>query len=221
MDFSSAKHRGLLFATLLCAVPSAMAVLPDAREPIALEADSSEFDRESGKLMFQNVHIRQGTLSIVADTARADDLDFADSSWDFRGHVRIDGEASQILSETAVLRFRDHRLVRASVNGRPATFARQKTEEFRALNGSAETIDYDLASGVLTLKGNATLLDGKNEITGAALRYELGSQKLVASSEQGGDTRVRITVTPQTLGLEEKDGETGDDSAGPPPDSGR
>lgn len=221
MEYSSVNRRALLLAALLCAVASAKAVLPDAREPIALEADSSEFDRESGTLMFQNVHIRQGTLNIVADTAKADDLDFADSSWDFRGHVKIDGEASQILSETAVLRFRDHRLVQASVHGQPATFAREKTEEFRALNGSAETIDYDLASGVLTLKGNATLVDGKNEISGAALRYELGSQKLVASSEQGGDNRVRITVTPQTLGLEEPEGEPKNDSASPKPDSGQ
>jgi len=225
MAFSPAKLRVVLVAALLCAGTGAGAVLPDSREPIALDADSSEFDRDSGTLLFRNVRIRQGTLTIAADTARANELDFADSSWDFNGQVRIDGEASHIRCESAVLKFRDHRLVRAAAQGRPATFEREKTEEFRALSGGAETIDYDLAGGILTLKGNATLVDGKNEINGAVLRYELATQKLVASSEEGGDARVRITVTPQTLGIGEPKPKAEDDQkdnpAPPVPDGNR
>jgi lipopolysaccharide export system protein LptA len=225
MAVSLANLRVLLVTALICAVPDAHAVLPDSRDPIALDADSSEFDRQTGALLFRNVSIRQGTLAIAADTARVDDLDFADSSWDFNGQVRIDGEASHIRSETAVLKFRDHRLIQAAAQGRPATFEREKTDEFRALSGSAETIDYDLAGGILTLKGNATLVDGNNEINGAVLRYELASQKLIASSEGGGDTRVRITVTPETLGIGEPDPERKEqqknDSARPSPDGGQ
>ncbi len=225
MASSLVNLRVLLVAALLCAGQSAGEVLPDPRQPIALDADSSEFDRESGTLLFRNVQIRQGTLTIAAETARANDLDFADSSWDFDGQVKIDGEASHIRSDTAVLKFRDHRLVRAAARGRPATFERERTEELRALSGGAEIIDYDLAAGVLTLKGNATLVDGNNEINGAVLQYELATQKLMASSEDGGDTRVRITVTPQTLGIGERDKKAGqeqkDESARPEADGSR
>ncbi len=225
MDFSPANLRVLLVAALLGAGSLAHGVLPDSQEPIALDADSSEFDRESGTLLFTNVTIRQGTLTISANSARANDLDFADSSWQFDGQVQIDGESSHIRSESAVLKFREHQLAQAAVSGQPATFEREATEEFRAVSGGARTIDYDLAGGTLTLKGDATLVDGKNEINGAVLRYELATQRLVAGSDSSGDARVRITVTPQTLGIGEpspKPEEEGKDETGTPsPDTGR
>ena len=224
MAFSPVSLRALLATALICAGSGVYAALPESTEPIALDADSSEFDRQTGTLRFRNVEIRQGTLTISADTAQANDLDFANSAWDFRGQVHIDGEASHIRSDTAVLEFRNHRLVKAAARGQPATFEREKTQDYRALSGGAENIDYDVAGGILTLKGNATLLDGENEINGAVLRYELATQKLVASSEGGGDGRVRITVTPQTLGLGEdgkKKDKQQDDTPAPSPDGGR
>lgn len=211
MAFSPHHSRFLVLAALvICALPQAGAILPDSREPISLDADSSEFDRDGGTLSFRNVRIRQGTLSIAANAASADDLDFADSSWEFTGNVRIDGEASRIRSDTAVLRFRDHRLLEAAVHGQPATFERDETEEFRAISGGADTIEYDVAGGKLTLTGNARIVDGKNEILGSTLLYELETEKLVASSDENGDSRVQITVTPQTLGIAEEEPETGE-----------
>jgi len=209
MACSNLKCRLLLAVPLVLALSQAVAILPDSREPIALDADSSEYDREKGDLSFRNVRIRQGMLSIAADAARADDLDFADSSWEFDGNVRIDGEASRIRSDSATLRFRDHRLMWASVTGEPATFERDATEESRALSGGADNIEYDVAASSLTLRGNARIVDGQNEILGSTLKYELVSQRLVASSDESGDSRVRITVTPQTLGIAEE--ETGVD----------
>jgi lipopolysaccharide export system protein LptA len=210
MAFLFPNRRVILLAALMCALPQAWAILPDSREPISLDADSSEFDREKSTLSFRNVRIRQGMLTISADAAKADDLDFADSSWEFTGNVRIDGDASKIRSEAAILRFRDHRLVRASVHGQPATFERDATEESRALSGSAESIEYDLTAGNLTLSGNARIMDGKNEILGSRLLYELETERLVASSDESGDSRVRITVTPQTLGIADEEPEAGE-----------
>ena len=212
MAFSLHHSRALLLTALIVVLPKAWAILPDSREPISLDADSSEFDRDQGTLFFRNVRIRQGTLSIAANSASADDLDFANSSWEFTGNVRIDGEASRIRSDTAVLNFRDHRLLRASVRGNPATFERDETEESRAISGGAQSIEYDAAGGKLTLTGNARIVDGKNEVLGSTLLYELEAEKLVASSDDNGGTRVQITVTPQTLGIAEEEAETGDDA---------
>lgn len=213
MAFSLHHSAVLLLTALIFALPKAWAILPDSREPISLDADSSEFDRDQGTLFFRNVRIRQGTLSIAANTASADDLDFANSSWEFTGNVRIDGEASRIRSDTAVLNFRDHRLLKASVRGNPATFERDETEESRAISGGAQSIEYDVAGGKLTLTGGARIVDGKNEVLGSTLLYELESEKLVASSDDSGDSRVQITVTPQTLGIAEEEAETGDEVA--------
>ena len=203
-------------------------ILPDSQEPISLDADSSEFDRDSNTLIFRNVHITQGMLSIAAATASADGLDFADSSWQFDGNVRIDGEYSRIRAAKAVLRFRNHRMVHASASGEPAKFERDATEDARALSGGARSIDYDLEAQTLTLSGEAQLIDGQNEINGETLLYQLTEERLVATSDQGGDQRVRVTVTPQTLGVggdpkddEDPGTETVADPVSPEPDTAR
>lgn len=190
-----------ILAMSVLVVGEVRGILPDSQEPISLDADSSEFDRDSNTLIFRNVHITQGMLSIAAATASADGLDFADSSWQFDGNVRIDGEYSRIRAAKAVLRFRNHRMVHASASGEPANFERDATEDARALSGGARSIDYDLEAQTLTLSGEAQLIDGQNEINGETLLYQLTEERLVATSDQGGDQRVRVTVTPQTLGV--------------------
>jgi lipopolysaccharide export system protein LptA len=215
------------WATLLALVtavsPAAWGILPDSREPISLDADSSEYDREAGSLKFSNVRIVQGSLSIVADLATADDLDFADSSWQFTGNVVVKGLSSRIDADSATLTFSDHRLVQAMARGAPATFERQATEDTRALNGHAGTIDYDLAAQTLTLSGEARLVDGQNEINGETLLYRLGEERLVATSDDTGDQRVRITVTPQTIrdALEEEGREDEDSPPATEQDGGQ
>jgi lipopolysaccharide export system protein LptA len=199
MGVSFHSRWAILLALFTAVLPAAWGILPDSREPISLDADSSEYDREAGSLKFSNVRIVQGDLSIVADLATADDLDFTDSSWQFTGNVVVKGFASRIDADSATLTFLDHRLVQAMARGAPATFERRATEETRALNGHAGTIDYDLAGQTLTLSGQARLVDGQNEINGDTLLYRLGEERLVATSDDSGDQRVRITVTPQTV----------------------
>lgn len=218
MGVSFHSLRASSVALLLLVAPAAWGILPDSREPISLDADSSEYDREAGSLQFTNVRIVQGDLSVVADVATADDLDFADSSWQFTGNVVVRGLASVIEANSATLRFSDHRLVRAMANGSPAIFERQATEETRALNGHAGTIDYDLSAQTLTLSGEAQLIDGQNEINGETLLYRLGEERLVVTSDESGDQRVRITVTPQTIREALDEQEPGEDAAPPETD---
>lgn len=218
MGVSFLNRRAISVVLLLLVAPAAWGILPDSREPISLDADSSEYDREAGSLRFTNVRIVQGDLSIVADVATADDLDFADSSWQFNGNVVVRGLASIIEAGSATLKFSDHRLVRAMANGSPAAFERQATEETRALSGHAGTIDYDLAGQTLTLTGEARLVDGQNEINGETLLYRLDEERLVATADDSGDQRVRITVTPQTI-REALDEQEPDDGA--PPEDGQ
>ena len=80
---------------------SAATILPVSNAPIALDAESSEYDRNADRLLFRQVRITQGDLSIAADQAVANDLDFAASTWEFTGHVELDGQGSRIRANSA------------------------------------------------------------------------------------------------------------------------
>lgn len=186
----------------------AFGILPNSKEPISLEADSSEFDKEKNRLVFRKVKITQAGLTIVADTAVADGLDFSQSVWTFTGEVNIDGEGSHIRGSTAQLVFTDHRLTQATTTGQPATFERDPnpTEDVRALSGDAQNIEYDALASTLVLDGEARLLDGSNEITGNRLTYNILEDKLVASSDEA--SQVRIVITPQSQDDAQPDNES-------------
>ncbi len=187
--------RWLALLALLPLAP-AFAIFPDSREPISLEAESSEFDASSELLVFRGVRITQGPFSISADRGEASELDFSASTWKFSGQVSIQGEGASILADSAELEFQDHRLRRTRADGAPATFQRQQSEDFRAISGDARTIEYDHAEQALILSGNARLLDGTNEVSGSRLIYRVAEGRVMAGSDEGGEQRVRITITP-------------------------
>jgi lipopolysaccharide transport protein LptA len=209
-EFGSAL---VLSAMLLPGV--AFGILPSTKERIVLEADSSEFDKEKNQLIFHQVRITQAGLTIVADNAVADGLDFSKSVWTFTGSVNIGGDGSHISGSRAQLTFTDSRLTQATTTGQPATFDREADPEndLRALSGDAQSIEYDAVAGTLVLNGQARLIDGSNEITGNRLLYNILEDKLVASSDEF--SQIRIVITPQTIDQANDDSdEEGDLSPG-------
>ncbi|MGH8285142.1 MAG: LptA/OstA family protein, partial [Steroidobacteraceae bacterium] len=46
------------------------------------------------------------------------------------------------------------------------------------------------------LSEDAWLTDGRNEITGPVLVYDIREQRVQAAGEPGGEERVRITINP-------------------------
>lgn len=196
MAISHPNVRPWLFLLALLPWAAADAIFPESREPIALEAASSQFDAEAGLLVFRGIRISQGPFSISADKAEATELDFADSTWDFSGAVVIAGQGASILASSAQLRFRDHQLRNTVARGEPATFERERTEDFRAISGDARTIEYDHQQKELVLSGDARLLDGTNEVSGSRLIYRIADGRVMAGSDAGDEDRVRITITP-------------------------
>jgi lipopolysaccharide transport protein LptA len=193
---------------------SAANILPVTRDPIALDAESSEYDRNRNQLLFRQVRITQGGLSIAADQAVANSLDFAASTWEFAGHVELEGQGARITANEASIRFSNHQLVQATATGGPATFERDATPELRALAGDAEVIDYDAVSSKLELRGGAQLVDGANRFKGHRLVYLVEEDRLLASSSEARDEQVSVVITPSTI-EEIRDGErTDDDSHG-------
>lgn len=167
------------------------------QQPITLDAASSDFDRRNERLMFKEVRIQQGDLVISADEAESRDLEFASGSWAFRGNVRIVGPMGDIESDTASVSFANHKLMRATAQGEPAHFSRTTPgPDGRQVTGTARQIEYDLGRGELALSGQAALRDGLREVSGGKLLYRVAEDRLIASSDDEREERVRIVITP-------------------------
>src|ERR1700730_11136403 len=184
-------------ALFALALPPPLAIAAHVeQQAIALDAQSSELDYKNNNLIFHKVRITQGNMSVAADQAQATGLDFENSHWVFRGNVKITMDQGQLTSEEAEITFAKKLLSKAIVNGKPAAFEQRIAKTGKLAQGRADTIDYDVAKGVVHLSRNAWLSDGQNEIRGESLKYNVLAQNIVAESSEQGSQRVHIIITP-------------------------
>ena len=59
--------------------------------------------------------------------------------------------------------------------------------------GSSQRLEYDLVAATIQLTDDAYLSDGKNQISGNQIAYDLTRQVVTAGATQGGQVRMRIT----------------------------
>ena len=167
--------------------------------PISLDAASSDVDYRSNRVRFKDVTITQGDTTVQAERAEATGLDFADSRWVFEGRVRIRvPQQGELRSERAVVEFKANRIERATIKGQPAEFEQQRVGSDLMARGRAGAIEYEVEQGTVKLTEEAWLTDGRNEITGPLLIYNIRDQRVQAATEPGGKERVRITINPAT-----------------------
>jgi lipopolysaccharide export system protein LptA len=195
----------LAFAACL---PLASLALPrDAAEqqkPISWDAASADFDYPNKTGDFKGIVVTQGATRIQADRAHATGLDekgFNDGRWTFQGNVRIDAEPRGTLrSDEAVVEVRDQRIATATATGRPAEFQQRHGKTGELTRGHADLIVYDVEAGTVRLTKEAWLSNGRDEITGPMVVYNIKQQRWIADSGKGakpGDTRVHMTINPQ------------------------
>jgi lipopolysaccharide transport protein LptA len=185
------------------------------QQEITLEAASSDFDRRNERLIFREITVQQGDISISANEAESRDLDFSRGTWVFRGDVRVRSPMGDMDSQRATVTFAGHQLEKATAEGAPAHFSRTMPgPEARLVTGTANRIVYDLARGELELSGQANLRDGVREVSGGRLQYRIAEDRLLASADDDGSERVRIVITPP--------GESGEPTPTPerPPEGG-
>ncbi len=171
--------------------------------PIDLDAAFSEFDRRNNRLIFRQLNISQGDLAIKADEATADPADFDNSLWIFTGNVVINNGGTQTNCARAELSFRNNRLRLAVLTGEPARFTQAGTDGRAPTEGRGERLVYDLDAATIVMTTNAFLSDGKNQISGNSISYDLGREVVRAGGKDGGQVRMRITpeskpVAPET-----------------------
>lgn len=217
----SCRKLKLLLAVALAsgaaAAPAPPSALQPGQQPINLEATSTEVDGRTNTLVFSDVVISQGATRVQADHAHASGLNFANSRWTFEGKVRIDAEQhGNLRSDQAAIEFRDNRIARATITGKPAEFEQKRADSDQMARGRAGEIVYDLNDGTVRLTNQAWLTDGQNEISGPLLVYNIREQRVQAAASPGTDQRVHIRIAPRGV---PGPGKT-EPTKPPPPDAG-
>ncbi len=191
----------LLLAALAApfGMPAARAAEPARAQqlPITLDAQSIEGGL-NGVQNFHKVRIEQGAMSITADLGQATGVDFDNSVWVFRGNVKVGLPGGQLASDDAQITFADKQLQKAVVKGRPATFEQRIEKTGRLAQGRAESIDYDVRTGLVHLSHDAWVSDGQREIRGESLKYNLVAQSIAAEGSEQSSQRVHVVITPPT-----------------------
>lgn len=107
------------------------------------------------------------------------------------GSVRLD-------ARTARLEFRDNAVRTASFEGKPVTYV--QTAGDSTVRSRAERLNFDADAGMITLQGDAWIGDDGKEISGNSIKYNFRTRSYVAASDEEGDQRVTITITPPANG---------------------
>jgi lipopolysaccharide transport protein LptA len=185
------------------ALPASQGIAAPAQlENILIDAQSSELDYKNNSLVFHKVRIAQGTMAITADfavaanQAQASGLDFENSRWTFRSNVKITMADGQLASDEAEISFAHKVVAKALASGKPAVFEQRIAKTGKLAKGHADSIDYDVATGIVHFSKNAWMSDGDREITGQSLKYNVLAQTIVAEAAEQGSQRVHIIITP-------------------------
>lgn len=194
----AALAAGLLGPHAQAAVLAATCANPE----IVIDQRSMNINYRDMSAVMRDVTIRQCDNVIEADEARSTGgVSFENSRWTFSGNVRIDADGGKLRSDKAVVEFRNNLISEAVITGEPANFEQKRTDG-NTSNGRANTIAYEAQGGRISLRENAWLSDGCNEITGPQLVYNIKAQRVEgqarANSTQTGDGRIRITIQPKT-----------------------
>jgi len=175
--------------------------LPDAAMlkslPIDLDADSSEFDRKKNRLVFRGLQIRQGPLRIDADEATATRLDFENTRWEFSGNVRIENTGTTAWADHADILFQEHRIRNAAMTGQPVRFqqiaiAKDDDGTVTTTKGQANSLEYDIDTGIISMVQDAWLSDGSNEVSGDRISYDVIREIIIADADESGQIRMKI-----------------------------
>jgi lipopolysaccharide transport protein LptA len=200
MEFSSLSLR-IAAALAVVALTSYVGAAENSlsHQNISLDAASSEVDYKKNTVKFKDIVISQGDIKVEANHAEAEatGLNFKTGVWTFSGDVRIHVEnRGNLRSDQAVLDFKDSQIVKATITGKPAQFEQQRAESDQMARGHAGEIVYQPVEGVVRLSNDAWLSDGRNEIRGPLLVYNIRQQHVEAVTQPGNEDRVHITIVP-------------------------
>jgi lipopolysaccharide export system protein LptA len=147
---------------------------------------------------------RQATLQVDADNTDGPLGDGITTLW---GSVNIRQGTLHIMADKAEVNKLDGRVKSVTLYGKPA-FLEQEIEDQGLVRATANTVDYQVASGLVTLTGSADVKHPQYQISGELLTYDLNIQHFKGSSDGNGNGRIHILLDPEVINNddEKKDG---------------
>ena len=148
-----------------------------------------------------------GTPVMALESDRQESLDISANSTDgtlgdgvttLRGGVDIRQGTLRITADEAEVEKVDGRVNSVTIRGEPA-FLEQEIEEQGLVQATANVIDYQVASGLVTLSGNADVKHPQYQISGELLIYDLNVQHFQGSSDENGNGRIHILLDPAVI----------------------
>ena len=189
------------FALLAAALAGLGAARPPTlpRRTYTFDAASSEINYKAQTGVFQNIEISQGKVTVFADRAHAIGIGRPNGQWTLIGKVRVHAPPhGNLSSERAVVQVRNQRVTKVTVTGSPAHFSQRGKAPRKLTEGHADQIVYNVTAGTVELNRDAWLSDGRNQISGPQIRYNIVEDRIEATSE-GPGKRVHISIGPRTV----------------------
>lgn len=114
----------------------------------------------------------------------------------FTGDVRLDKGSIHIEADEVRLRAREGEVQEGTLIGRPVKF-RQQPEGASVITGEAQRIEYDAVNRIVVLTGGAWVRQGTDEFRGETIRYDLDAGKVLATSAESVEERVKLVFQPK------------------------
>jgi len=146
---------------------------------------------------------REKPMEVYADNT---DGFLGDGVTTLRGKVDIRQGSLHITADEAEVDKADGKVKSVTLHGKPA-YLEQEIEDQGRVTATAKRIDYQVASGLVTLTGNADVIHPQYRISGDVLTYDLNIQHFQGTSGNNADGRVRIQLDPELIKKKDKDAE--------------
>lgn len=113
----------------------------------------------------------------------------------YSGGVVITQGTFKMTADNITVNLSQGRSINSAVaTGRPATMQQVVTQEKGVAKGQANKIDYNAVTGIITLTGNAKLVQNGASFAGNVIRYSLKAGDVEATA--GGNQRVELVFPP-------------------------
>ena len=138
---------------------------------------------------------RQEPLEVSANSTNGT---LGDGITTLQGSVDIRQGTLRITADEAEVKKVYGRVSSVTFRGEPASL-QQEIEEQGLVHATANIIDYQVASGIVTLSGNADVNHPQYKISGELLTYDLNVQHFQGSSDVNGNGRIHILLDPEVI----------------------
>jgi lipopolysaccharide export system protein LptA len=137
---------------------------------------------------------RQQPLTINAD---ATDGTLGDGMATLRGRVEIHQGSLLVRADLAEVEKVDGKVRQVILTGSPVLL-QQDIENEGLVTATAQTINYQVATGIVTLTGAADVNHPQYQISGEVLVYDMNKQHFQGSGGDGNG-RIRIELAPEVI----------------------